>query len=338
MRPLRQPHAGDSQTTLHKEPYRKGFFLASDDPPPLAGAQLVRPRRYAAAGAPAGPLPHGRRDQGQLRERSRRTVRAPLPGDTIQVTGLKPYALLTVAALMGAASRADARADGRGTPASRRRRSHFDRVHSRTAQPLQGGAALPGQLERRVGCHRVGRSRGADQGVRRCSDPGRGSWIVTALTCCARWGLAQRRSLRGRAPRHLPAVAVRTPSRLRGPGRPQCLGVRADAGAGRPGRGQRGRREAVVLRGVRCRAARLGERSPIRDVQRHVRDGAADRRGDGRGLRWIVWAEPAAVPDSRHETWERVYPYSWLGILADVPPSTDESARWRFCSGQAVLT
>ena len=46
----------------------------------------------------------------------------------------------------------------------------------------------------------------------------------------------------------------------------------------------------------------------------------------------------AAVPDSRHETWERVYPYSWLGILADVPPSTDESARWRFCSGQAVLT
>lgn len=31
-----------------------------------------------------------------------------------------------------------------------------------------------------------------------------------------------------------------------------------------------------------------------------------------------------AVPDSVKETWERVYPYSWLGILADVPPSTDE--------------
>jgi p-hydroxybenzoate 3-monooxygenase len=32
----------------------------------------------------------------------------------------------------------------------------------------------------------------------------------------------------------------------------------------------------------------------------------------------------AAMPDGQRETWERVYPYSWLGILADVPPSTDE--------------
>ncbi|WP_344043302.1 4-hydroxybenzoate 3-monooxygenase, partial [Nocardioides panacihumi] len=32
----------------------------------------------------------------------------------------------------------------------------------------------------------------------------------------------------------------------------------------------------------------------------------------------------AAVPDSVRQTWERVYPYSWLGILADVAPSTDE--------------
>lgn len=32
----------------------------------------------------------------------------------------------------------------------------------------------------------------------------------------------------------------------------------------------------------------------------------------------------AAVPDSVKQTWERVYPYSWLGILADVAPSTDE--------------
>jgi p-hydroxybenzoate 3-monooxygenase len=32
----------------------------------------------------------------------------------------------------------------------------------------------------------------------------------------------------------------------------------------------------------------------------------------------------AAVPDSVRRTWERVYPYSWLGILADVAPSTDE--------------
>jgi p-hydroxybenzoate 3-monooxygenase len=32
----------------------------------------------------------------------------------------------------------------------------------------------------------------------------------------------------------------------------------------------------------------------------------------------------AAVPAGQRDTWERVYPYSWLGILADVPPSTDE--------------
>ena len=30
----------------------------------------------------------------------------------------------------------------------------------------------------------------------------------------------------------------------------------------------------------------------------------------------------SAVPAA--ETWERTYPYSWLGILADVAPSTDE--------------
>ncbi|HEU0101398.1 MAG TPA: 4-hydroxybenzoate 3-monooxygenase [Mycobacteriales bacterium] len=31
-----------------------------------------------------------------------------------------------------------------------------------------------------------------------------------------------------------------------------------------------------------------------------------------------------AVPAALQRTWERSYPYAWLGILADVPPSTDE--------------
>jgi p-hydroxybenzoate 3-monooxygenase len=31
-----------------------------------------------------------------------------------------------------------------------------------------------------------------------------------------------------------------------------------------------------------------------------------------------------AVPAAVQRTWERVYPYAWLGILADVAPSTDE--------------
>jgi p-hydroxybenzoate 3-monooxygenase len=32
----------------------------------------------------------------------------------------------------------------------------------------------------------------------------------------------------------------------------------------------------------------------------------------------------AAVPEAVRRTWERTYPYAWLGILADVAPSTDE--------------
>jgi p-hydroxybenzoate 3-monooxygenase len=31
-----------------------------------------------------------------------------------------------------------------------------------------------------------------------------------------------------------------------------------------------------------------------------------------------------AVPEAVRRTWEKTYPYSWLGILADVAPSTDE--------------
>jgi p-hydroxybenzoate 3-monooxygenase len=32
----------------------------------------------------------------------------------------------------------------------------------------------------------------------------------------------------------------------------------------------------------------------------------------------------AAMPEHARQTWQRTYPYSWLGVLADVPPSTDE--------------
>lgn len=32
----------------------------------------------------------------------------------------------------------------------------------------------------------------------------------------------------------------------------------------------------------------------------------------------------AAVPESVKNVWEKTYPYSWLGVLADVAPSTDE--------------
>lgn len=32
----------------------------------------------------------------------------------------------------------------------------------------------------------------------------------------------------------------------------------------------------------------------------------------------------AVIPDSAKQTWHRTYPFSWLGVLADVAPSTDE--------------
>ncbi len=31
-----------------------------------------------------------------------------------------------------------------------------------------------------------------------------------------------------------------------------------------------------------------------------------------------------AIPDAAKQTWERTYPYSWLGVLAEIAPSTDE--------------
>ena len=54
--------------------------------------------------------------------------------------------------------------------------------------------------------------------------------------------------------------------------------------------------------------------------------GAQAARGRRRRrLRRVVRAVAAAPCPSRvRRTWERVYPYSWLGILADVAPSTDE--------------
>lgn len=45
-----------------------------------------------------------------------------------------------------------------------------------------------------------------------------------------------------------------------------------------------------------------------------------------------------AVPDSVRRTYERVYPYSWLGILADVPPSSDELVYAHSERGFALLS
>ena len=44
----------------------------------------------------------------------------------------------------------------------------------------------------------------------------------------------------------------------------------------------------------------------------------------------------AAVPEAVRRTWEKTYPYSWLGILADVAPSTDELIYARHPDGFAM--
>jgi p-hydroxybenzoate 3-monooxygenase len=53
----------------------------------------------------------------------------------------------------------------------------------------------------------------------------------------------------------------------------------------------------------------------------------ADVRLDARviaGCDGSLGPSKGAIPAEERTTWERVYPYSWLGILADVAPSTDE--------------
>lgn len=45
-----------------------------------------------------------------------------------------------------------------------------------------------------------------------------------------------------------------------------------------------------------------------------------------------------AVPDGALKTFERVYPYSWFGILADVPPSSDELVYAHSPRGFALLS
>jgi hypothetical protein len=79
-----------------------GPSSAPDDPSPLVGVQLVRPRRCAAAGASWTP-PARRRNPGQCEEDPEE--QSGQPGDAVQVTGLNRYALLTPVAPMGADER-----------------------------------------------------------------------------------------------------------------------------------------------------------------------------------------------------------------------------------------
>ena len=96
--------------------------------------------------------------------------------------------------------------------------------------------------------------------------------------------------------------------------------VQKDLVAAQPPRGQ-----ALLLRGGRHRPARPRHRPPVGHVHRRRR-----RRRSGSTRDVIAGCDGRSAPSprgragARRPTWERTYPYSWLGILADVAPSTDE--------------
>ena len=117
----------------------------------------------------------------------------------------------------------------------------------------------------------------------------------------------------------------------------------ADRGGARPHRAapRAGRAVAVRGRGERRREGRRAARRRRRGRRPvHVRGGrarAARRRR--RRLRRLprAWRGGRSRAESVR-TFERVYPYSWLGILADAPPSSHELVYARHERGFALLS
>jgi hypothetical protein len=74
-----------SDTGEQRDPHNQHGHRSSplsDDPSPLAGLKLVRPRRCAAAGAPARPLQHGDVNQAAAKKIPKNSQAQP--GDTTQ--------------------------------------------------------------------------------------------------------------------------------------------------------------------------------------------------------------------------------------------------------------
>ncbi len=132
---------------------------------------------------------------------------------------------------------------------------------------------------------------------------------------------------RGPAPRrHLPAV----PRSPRAPGlsrsvRPLGLGLRADRGGQGPDRGpaRGGPADRVRdLRRPRCTTSRPTARAsptPTAPASQQVLECDVVAGCDG-----FHGPSRPMLPAALQQTWVRDYPFAWLGILADVAPSTDE--------------
>lgn len=98
--------------------------------------------------------------------------------------------------------------------------------------------------------------------------------------------------------------------------------------------------QTEVTRDLMSARAAAGQRSyyEVRDVTLHDLDGDrpsvtfVDADGASRRVECQVVAgcdgshgpSRPSIPASVRKSWERVYPYAWLGVLAAVPPSTDE--------------
>ena len=144
-------------------------------------------------------------------------------------------------------------------------------------------------------------------------------------------GLGERIAAEGDEHRgHLPPVdrsrpGGAAPPRLRRPRRALGVDLRPDRGDQGPDGGAGAGRTAGVLRGLRRRAARPRERPAVGDLHRPERRRRSGSRPTRSPAATASTARPAAAsPTGVRRTWERVYPYAWLGVLADVPPSTDE--------------
>ena len=81
-------------------------------------------------------------------------------------------------------------------------------------------------------------------------------------------------------------------------------------------------RAGRALRGRGHRAARPRDRRAVGHLHRRTGRQVRLRADVVVGCDGSFGPSRGAVPDP--PTWERTYPYSWLGILADVAPSTDE--------------
>ena len=88
--------------------------------------------------------------------------------------------------------------------------------------------------------------------------------------------------------------------------------------------------EALAVEGAETDSPRVR----FRHEGRRGRPGVRLRRR----LRRLLGSGPQGVPARLSRTFERTYPFGWLGILADVPPSHDELVYARHDRGFALLS